>query len=168
MRRSLVSGAARGRSKTMKYPPLKRHPALTPLSREHFNGLVQVRRLRRAADADAEQRRQVLAGFIAHWSTEMTAHFDDEERLLVPLASAPDGQRLLAEHAQLRALAEAARPRATAAEPGIDWMRALAAILERHIRWEEREFFERLQQQVRAEDLAALLPAAQTIERTRP
>lgn len=150
----------------MKYPPLKRHPALMPLSREHFNGLVQVRRLRQAADADAQQQRQALAGFLENWSTEMAAHFDDEEQLLGPLMSPEDHQRLISHHAQVRAWAAEARDRATAAEPGSDWMREMATFLEQHIRWEERECYERLQQ-TRTQELAALVPAARRIEQCR-
>ena len=150
----------------MKYPPLKRHAALMALSREHFNGLVQVRRLRQAADADAQQQRRALAGFLENWSTEMAAHFDDEEQLLGPLMSPEDRQRLLTDHAQLRAWAAEARDRATAAEPGSEWMRALATFLEQHIRWEERESFERLQQTC-TQELAALVPAAARIEQCR-
>lgn len=150
----------------MKYPPLKRHPGLTSLSREHFNGLVQVRRLRQAADADAQQRREALVGFLTNWSTEMAAHFDDEERLLGPLMNSEDHQRLLADHARVRAWAAEARDRAIVAEPGSEWMREVATFLEQHIRWEERECYEHLQQ-ARAEELAALVPAAKRIEQCR-
>jgi hemerythrin len=150
----------------MTYPPLKRHPALVPLSREHFNGLVQVRRLRQAADADAPRRRHALTGFLANWSTEMAAHFDDEERLLGPLMSLEDCQRLLADHAQLRAWAGEVPGRAVATEPESEWMREVATFLEHHIRWEERECYERLQQ-TRAQELAALMPAARDMERCR-
>jgi len=150
----------------MKYPPLKRHPALVPLSREHFNGLVQVRRLRQAADMDAQQRRKTLAGFLKHWTTEMAAHFDDEERLLGPLMNADDRERLTTDHERLRRLAAEARDRAADAEPECKWMRGLATLLEQHIRWEERECYERIQQ-ARPEELTALVPAAKEIERCR-
>ena len=150
----------------MKFPPLKRHPALKPLSREHFNGLVQVRRLRQAASADAQQRRQALAGFLTNWSTEMAAHLDDEERLLGALLNTDDRQRLTADHARLRVLAGQAQYQAAAAEPDSGWMRALATLLEQHIRWEERECYERLQQS-RPEELAELMSAAANIERCR-
>ncbi len=150
----------------MKYPPLKRHPALAPLSREHFNGLVQVRRLLQAVTADAQQRRNALAGFLTNWSTEMAAHFDDEERLLGPMMSTEDRHRLISDHARIRALAAEGRQHASAAEPNPDWLQALATLLEQHIRWEERECYQRLQQ-TRPDELAALLPAATAIEHRR-
>ena len=166
----------------MKYPPLKRHPALVPLSREHFNGLVQVRRLRAAAGAGAARRRAAVAGFVKNWSAEMAAHFADEERLLGPLMEPEDHRRFDDEHARLRALAakataEAAAERAAegdcreeregaAVGPEEDWMRELATLLEQHIRWEERECFERLQR-ARAAELAELVPAAKRIEESR-
>lgn len=110
---------------------MKRHPALVPLSDDHHHGLVQARRLRLAAEAgdvDAAAR-----GFAAFFERETLRHFREEEQLfpLAPEEAHPLVERLLAEHAEIRALVEGLP--ATAAEA--------AALLERHIRAEERELF---------------------------
>ncbi len=152
----------------MTHPPLKRHRALVPLSREHFNGLVQARRLRAAADAGPDERRQAGADFLAHWSAEMSDHFDDEERLLGPLLGAADRRRLLAEHARVRALAEQVRIHDARVVPTAECLRALGTLLEEHIRWEEREVFERLQREADPTAMQALVPAAMRIEHLRP
>src|SRR5262249_29976314 len=51
-------------------PPLKRHPALQPFSREHMSGLVQARNLRRRPLTDAE-RTAVVAEFAKAWEQEL-------------------------------------------------------------------------------------------------
>jgi hypothetical protein len=82
-------------------PPLKRHATLQPLSREHMGGLIQARSLRQAADRERAKRLRAIASFLDAWRSEIRAHFDDEERLLLPLVSSPAlRERLLDEHAR--------------------------------------------------------------------
>jgi len=147
------------------HPPLKRHPTLQPLSREHFGGLVLVRRLREAAagsDAAREQAAKMLADT---WTAELAGHFSDEEKLVGPFVSEHDRVRLVEEH---RALER----RAVMAEhedgpPSAAWLEETASMLERHIRWEERELFPAAES-AGAEDLDQLRHEAERIERERP
>ena len=95
---------------------MKRHRALVPLSHDHHHGLVQARRLRRAAqEADPARRLQAGAEFVAYFSNEGAAHFRDEEELLLPLlADRADPSRSLLltiaeEHATIRALVQQIR-----------------------------------------------------------
>ncbi|MCC6951544.1 MAG: hemerythrin domain-containing protein [Phycisphaerales bacterium] len=148
-------------------PPLHRHAALVPLSREHMSGLVQARNLRRASPLDAASRRRAIEDFTRVWDTEIRAHFDDEERLLLPLTRDPAlRRRLLDEHGAIRAMAEACRASAAdGADPAM--MDRLGALLHDHIRWEEREYFEAVQRE-HPGALAELEHEAAGIEQRRP
>lgn len=149
-------------------PPLKRHPALQPLSREHMSGLSQSRKLREAADEGKEKRLDAISEFVGVWRSEISDHFDDEERLLLPLTSDESlRDRLLSEHRGVRDLARACarEPDRVASEP--DTMRRLSTLLRDHIRWEERVFFEAIQRE-HPDALESMLHAADEIESRRP
>lgn len=148
-------------------PPLKRHAALQPLSREHMSGLIQSRGLLRASSCDQRIRRRTADAFLPVWDAEIREHFDDEERLLLPLTREPAmRERLLAEHSAIRALADAIRQDPSfSAEPAN--LVLLGTLLRDHIRWEEREFFEMVQRD-HPEALEALASEAAEIEQRRP
>jgi hemerythrin len=152
----------------MNYPPLKRHPALQPLSRDHYVGLVQAQRLLKAADADVAARREAARQFMSAWEAEIAEHFADEERLLPALIhQAGDRDRLLDEHTRLRALAAEAE-RSIAGEPGSDLLRALGTLLHDHIRWEERQLFPVIEAAANPDQLTRLEEETHTIETSRP
>ncbi len=99
---------------------------------------------------------------------EIREHFDDEERLLLPLTRSEElRRRLLAEHGELRQLARKCEndPRTTASDPAM--LRRLGTLLHDHIRWEERDFFEAVQRD-HPEALAELVSEAGHIEARRP
>lgn len=149
-------------------PPLSRHAALRPLSREHMGGLVQARSLRRAAEGDSASRHAAVETFARVWAAEISPHFDDEERLLLPLVDEPAMRaRLLDEHRRLRDLAERCigDPDSVARDP--DLLRRLGTLLHDHIRWEERVLFEAIQRDHPAL-LSALESEAARIEEHRP
>lgn len=149
-------------------PPLQRHAALQPLSREHMSGLIQARNLRRAAGEDRGARARAAAEFVRVWQAEITGHFDDEERLLIPLIDDPVWrERLVREHREIRALADRCRdaPPGEAAERTT--LARLGSLLHDHIRWEERALFEAIQRE-HPDELAAMLQHAEEIERVRP
>lgn len=149
-------------------PPLKRHAALAPLSREHMGGLIQARNLTRAADGDREARLGAVEQFIRVWRDEIRGHFDDEERLLLPLTDPPHlRERLLAEHGALRELAGRCESDAAGAAGDPDLLRRLGSLLNEHIRWEERVYFEQIQRD-HPQALEAMLAEAQRIEQSRP
>lgn len=149
-------------------PPIRRHPVLQPLSREHMSGLVQARNLAAAANRPPAERRAALARFAAAWDEEIAEHFLDEERMLAGLLSVESLLRLVSEHRQLRLLAERAVAQAAADEPDVDLMRALGVALHDHIRWEEREAFGEAESAANQRDLDRLAEHARRIERDRP
>jgi hypothetical protein len=118
--------------------------ALLLLSRQHHTSLVIARDARRAASVkDATALSGAIARIEAHWHTVMAAHFDEEERLIRIAEDALEAQgvaRILAEHAELRALAGGPCSLAPAVR-----LRRFADLIVTHVRFEERVFFPQLQ-----------------------
>lgn len=150
------------------HAPIERHEALAPLSRDHYVGLVQARHLKKAAEADDVARRKAIAVFVDAWDTQIAEHFADEQRLLADLATADDRERLLSEHRQIRELAERARELRHQTDPSAEVVQTIGETLEKHIRWEERELFVRLQDQLTEAQLVELGRRTASIERARP
>ncbi len=128
---------------------MKRHPALQDLSRDHFHVLFRCQRLRRAlANADADLR-PLIDEFLLFFDSDMSPHFEEEDRLVVPLALTDEGlrdvgRRTVDEHKELRdSIAGLRRTKDAAA------LRALVATLEpqitEHVHMEEAELFEGIQ-----------------------
>lgn len=133
-----------------------------------MNGLIQARNLMRSSEQGIPERKHAVDAFVFAWRSEIREHFADEERLLLPLCSRPAlGEQLLAEHRVLRALAERCErePDVIAADTGL--VQRVGQLLNDHIRWEERVFFEALQDD-QPETLAALLEAVGHIHVQRP
>jgi mannose-6-phosphate isomerase-like protein (cupin superfamily) len=121
-------------------PGVKRHPALVHLSHDHHHTLVWARRLQQG-ETD---------GFAEFRAAHVERHFREEEERVFPLLA-----EFCAEPPELLARALVDHARIRAAEPGPE----LGALLEAHVRLEERELFELLQEVVPSERLDALLPA---------
>jgi mannose-6-phosphate isomerase-like protein (cupin superfamily) len=124
---------------------LRRDRALVPLSHDHHHALVEARRLR-------ERGMDGAPAFLRFFASETTRHFREEEELVFPLLypDEPDSLReVLLQHHRLRGLARRLRD-------GEDVAVELAALLEEHVRLEERELFDVVQRVVPGEQLAAL------------
>lgn len=150
-----------------KQPPIARSEALQPFSRDHYVGLVQAQHLLKAADADAVARRKAVAAFMDAWTQEIEVHFADEERLLLDHLDEAGRDRLLAEHAKLRELAEQAGEQRREVDPNASMLRELGQRLNDHIRWEERELFTGLEQKLDEQTLAAIGQQTSEIEANR-
>lgn len=146
-------------------PPLKRHPTLQPLSREHFAGLVLARRLREAAAGDRDARARAARLLARAWTEELEAHFADEELIVAPFVSDHQKARLIEEHRSLERRAAMVEHEHTA--PAAEWLTETADMLERHIRWEERELFPEAER-AGAQGLDILAHEADRIEQQRP
>ncbi|QOD81370.1 hemerythrin domain-containing protein [Chromobacterium haemolyticum] len=136
---------------------MKRHPALLELSREHHQALKMARQARLAAASGEPERQASLAAELRVWSADaLERHFAEEESTLFPRLARTEhaalAVRALDEHRRLRALiAELATPQAAA-------LARFAQLMEAHVRFEERELFERFQACLPAADGAALSP----------
>jgi hemerythrin-like domain-containing protein len=140
---------------------VKRSAELTPLSHEHHQALFVAMGLKRAEGPGA------AAAFIDYHEETGARHFAIEEEILLPgwLAADPeaeveDARRILAEHLEIRTAAA----RITAGEPSADELRALGELLSRHVRFEERELFPRIEARLDGavlERLGAAIAAAE-------
>lgn len=143
---------------------LKRHPALVPLSRDHHGALVQARALRlAAAGTDAERRKHPVIptarGFVDFYERELGGHIADEERALLPRCrdADPEGtHRILAEHRELETLVVAIRDALAAGDDPATPMAQAGQLLDDHVRFEERAFFEGLQRRLSPDALAEI------------
>jgi iron-sulfur cluster repair protein YtfE (RIC family) len=132
-----------------------RDKSLIPLSRQHQHALALCVRMDRAspiAEADLPEWRAEVA---QHFELEIRVHFAAEEEVLFPAARkfaelAELAGELIAEHGRLRELFATAE-RASSAD-----LATLARELSAHIRKEERQLFERMQEMMSAEALAGL------------
>ncbi len=137
---------------------MKRDEALAPLSRQHHQVLYRAMRLKRTEDLSL--RDDALSFF-----AEEDRHFGVEERVLLPawLAWASEG-----DHAMARRVAEehlairiALRELSAEAEPAA--LNRFGELLEAHVRFEERELFPRIEEdlsEAQLEELGAELERA--------
>lgn len=135
---------------------MRRHPALVPLSHHHHRALVAARHARLAGGEEAAQRLAAARAFLAFFEGRAIAHFREEEERLFPLLMTDDAEppeelvRALLEHARLHALAGRLRAEFTAGEVGAETLRSVGALLEAHVRLEERELFPLIEQRAGA------------------
>lgn len=133
---------------------MKRHPALVPLSHDHQHTLARARELREAAGADEQARHEASSRFRRHYGLAMVRHFREEEELVFPLLTLqpPELDRVLSQHQRVRALVRQLEDDGPAPET----LAELGALLEEHIRLEERIVFELVQETVAGERLEAI------------
>src|SRR4029450_13157266 len=127
---------------------LKRPPALIPLSRDHYDGLVQAVRLRRAAaEGDASARLTAAREFVEFFRNKERVHLRDEQEELFPLLlrHVPAQPALLrearVEHVQLEGFARKLEIAVAAGIVDRETLDAAGELLDAHIRLEERHLF---------------------------
>ena len=134
-----------------------RDPSLIPLSRQHQHALALCVRIQRALRAGSVDLGSLQSEIHQHFSDEVRFHFAAEEQVLFPgarrfpeLATLAD--ELTSEHARLRAYF------ANSEQGGMDReeLEAFATEFAAHIRKEERQLFEALQQRLQPEELSSL------------
>jgi hemerythrin-like domain-containing protein len=134
-----------------------RNPNLAPLSRQHQHALALCVRIDRAGRITEPALPDWQQEIEKHFESEIKDHFAAEERLLFPATRkfpelAPMVDELLADHQALRSYFT----RAVARKLNPEDLRQFAAKLSRHIRREERELFEGLQQRMTTTELDTL------------
>ena len=135
---------------------MKRSAALAPLSRDHHQALDAALRLR---GADVAGLDEAVAHFARFWDHGQ-AHFAIEERLILPALPSDDAdwargiERVARDHAAIRRLATALL--APGAAPEVATARSLGDLLNEHVRFEERNLFELLEQRLDPAELTAL------------
>jgi hemerythrin-like domain-containing protein len=130
---------------------------LIPLSHQHRRALALCVRIDRAQPIPAADLPAWQAEIEQHFEQEIRVHFSAEEQVLFPAARdfhelIPLVEDLIADHATLREFFSQAQTRRVSTEA----LLAFAQHLSHHIRKEERQLFERLQQLMSPEKLSAL------------
>lgn len=141
---------------------MKRSPELTPLSHDHHQALFVAMQLKRAED------RSVARAYLDFFDKGGEDHFQIEENILLPgwIASDPNADpemalRVLSEHLDLRVSAARLRSDAYSTED----LNELGDLLDRHVRFEERELFPQVERGLGAEALGELGSAIEDAER---
>jgi hypothetical protein len=137
---------------------MRRDPSLIPLSHQHHNGLALCVLTDRslAEDPSPANVARLARRAADRYEIELINHFEIEEQILFAgvehlLGPDPLIAELVAEHRQMEALVKR-----LAAAPDADALGEFTALLRRHIRREENELFERLQQELPREVLDRL------------
>jgi hypothetical protein len=137
---------------------IKRSRQLKPLSSEHHQALLVAFQLKKglAGHGDSAGAPKDLPGLLSlarrFEDSTFATHIRAEEELLVQHLGPDDTRRLQGEHRELTRLLVAARE-----GPSADVRHALvtfAQLLERHVRWEERELFPACEAEMGEEALA--------------
>lgn len=136
---------------------MKRSPELTPLSHDHHQALFCAHRLKRAETA--QEAEDAVAGFLIYWEDHGSPHFRIEEEILLPgwIEAAPGADpemasRVLGEHLAIRAQVRRLRRERLP----IEKLHGLGELVESHVRYEERELFPRIEDDLGDEALAGL------------
>lgn len=130
---------------------MKRDSNLVPFSHDHHHGLVFCRRLKKSRNAD----RRTIERFVSEfWEVHLKRHFEEEERVLSDWKDQiPAIHRMLEEHQWMVAHISLAE---VGDEAFYDHVDRLAEYIERHIRFEEKELFEDLQNSLSHEVLSKI------------
>jgi hypothetical protein len=133
---------------------MKRDPALHPLSHHHHQALLAAQRLKLAVNVT-----QATNAFLSFWNSHGHAHFRLEEEVLLPGWVRHDANadhamlaRVLTEHLMIRGEAR----RLKREQPSIEQLHDLGALLESHVRFEERTLFPRIEERLSLEAIGEL------------
>lgn len=114
---------------------MKRHKSIIPLSKDHHFGLLCCWKIRQGIGKNIPADR-IKTYVLYFWEAHLVKHFDEEEQLLFNKIQDTLNLQAIAEHRQLRSLADE-----IANSASIKNLNAFADLLEKHIRFEERVLF---------------------------
>ncbi|MFQ6609964.1 MAG: hemerythrin domain-containing protein [Fidelibacterota bacterium] len=141
---------------------MKRFPELRQLSEDHHHGLVLARRARQA-DRNLESIRMIWQEVAEKFRLELEPHFHIEEQFLAPplvaLGETKLTRRFNREHRQLRKLVKNQN------EWSLATLLQFGELLEKHIRFEERELFETAQKRLSVDDLKTIEQAGRNLKK---
>ncbi len=115
---------------------------IAPLSREHHDGLLLCWKIRFGIKNELDVAR--IGGYVLYsWETHLEAHFLDEEKYLFPLLPGdnPKLVRAIREHGNISSQVDNIR-----SQPTYKALSTFADELEAHIRFEERDLFNIIEQ----------------------
>ena len=135
---------------------LRRHPALQDYSREHHDELLLVWKIREGLRTGISPQR--IIDYCLHHYNELTSlHMRKEEEYILKKLPENDTEKIkiLNEHSAIKDLVS------QLSKPSADKSKLLsefANVLEKHIRYEERIFFPKLQKDFNDDILASMEP----------
>jgi hemerythrin-like domain-containing protein len=158
---------------------MKRTPELRTLSEDHHHGLVQARRLRKAAEGDeADLAETVVKGFLDFWQKDTALHFRKEEEILLPVMARYGGDlyreplvEMIQDHARIRGLVMQLSDEAIGGNVRPETLHEIGERLEAHIRLEERVVFPLIEEslsEAALTELAARLEVKEAGPRVEP
>ena len=129
--------------------PIKRSSQLAPLSREHHDGLLFAWKIKQGLD-NKTPLDKLRKYSLWYWQQHIKPHFFQEEKILMPYmpANHPMAKQLKEEHDQIRELILSLDAEADERDFTI-----LADLLNKHIRFEERQLFAFLEEILTPEQL---------------
>jgi iron-sulfur cluster repair protein YtfE (RIC family) len=132
------------------HTPLKRDQAIVSFSKDHHFGLLLVWKIRQGLNKAVNPER--ISNYVLFFFKEdLEKHFKEEEQLLFIKLPVDDALRKRAEadhHSIYKLVAAVEKIKNDAV-----LLNQLADELEKHIRFEERELFNHLQNNIKADDL---------------
>jgi hemerythrin-like domain-containing protein len=134
--------------------PIKRSLELQTLSREHHSGLLFVWKLREGLKKGTSSER--LTDYVSwYWRTHMRRHLSKEEKIILPLMPKNSlAEKVEVEHNYIKEILHDIYT-----DPLREDFARLADVIERHIRFEERELFQYLQDHLSKDHLALIQTA---------
>jgi iron-sulfur cluster repair protein YtfE (RIC family) len=142
----------------MSSKPLKRHPGLVELSRDHHHGLLLCWKIEEGLKRGTGP--ELIKNYVDFFfQKHLEPHFREEEEFVFPLLEQghPLIEKALAQHENLRQLFHKNTDLAAT-------LNAIAGALDAHIRFEERVLFEEIQRNAAEEQLLALTTQLKPLE----
>jgi hypothetical protein len=133
--------------------PIKRQPALVSFSKDHHFGLLLVWKIRQGLNMAVSPDR--IANYVLYFFKEdLDNHFKAEEALLFNSLPADDVLRIQAEadHREINSLIA----KLSVQKQDASLLQEFSDALEKHIRFEERELFNHLQNNIAPHDLEVI------------
>ena len=128
--------------------PLVRSIQLTPLSHDHYEGLLFVWRIRQGITKNISLK--IISAFINwFWEKHLATHFNEEERYLAPHLPADDIliKKMITDHETIRELIRRIDGNS------LNDITTFATLLNDHIRFEERELFPYIERKLTQSEL---------------
>ena len=117
--------------------PIKRSKQLTPLSKDHHDGLLFAFKIKQGLKNGADIK--LIAEYVQwFWKNHLEEHFREEEQILAPHLPADNEmlQQMIDEHQEIEAMIHINEN-----IPDATLLQNLAQAIDDHIRFEERQLF---------------------------
>lgn len=139
--------------------PIKRNAAIVEFSRDHHFALLLIWKIREGLKKSIDPAR-ISRYAIYFYDTDLIHHFEEEETVLFNKLSSDNRLRVQAEseHTDIKQLLDELKNKSD----DNNLLKTFADTLEKHIRFEERELFNHLQENISDNDLAEIASSIRT------